>query len=273
MLSRKKIAINSRNRESGNDSHFSYKIKLPQPNRFKYVSCLKVLIPKSYYLVGENQTFTLQEGETNTEITFTQGSYSRKNFQANMQALLNEYGTWDYTVSYPSIQENDPDTGKWTITVANNANVQPSLIFTNYLYEQFGFSKDSTNTFVEDSITSDNVIKLQAEDTLVIHSSLVNNDGDDILETVFATAELSYSNVIWNNPCPLENATLLTTNTNNIYDFSITNEDGINIDINGLNAVIVLLFFEPLDNFYNLLKMAAKIRLGKEKVRLENRNN
>ena len=59
---KKVVYVNSRERLSGDNSDFSYKINFPDENKYTKVSLIDISIPKSYYMVnnGKNQ-FTRNE--------------------------------------------------------------------------------------------------------------------------------------------------------------------------------------------------------------------
>jgi hypothetical protein len=164
--------IDSRQRLSGTDSNFSYNISLPDDHDFTHVCLLNALIPKSYYLIQAGfNTFQLQEGDETVTVTKSPGNYLLNVFKTIIGQLLTAASPsgWVYTLTYPS--GNQPDTGMFTYSVSGNTS-QPSIICGSNLFEPLGFFMNSTNTFINNSLTSTTVIKLVSEDRLNIHSSI-----------------------------------------------------------------------------------------------------
>ncbi len=230
------IIVNSANRNDLTQSHsnFTYVINL---NNKKYdrVVLLGASIPKSYYLIGANyNTFTLIENSIEYTIQLTAGNYSRLTLQTEITTQLNSSGcAGTYSMSF------NVSTGKFSYSVVGQTG-QPSFVFEEGLYEQLGFDRNSTNNFLSDSLISDNVIKLQSENTIFIHSSLVGNDG--ILQEIFCnTPDFSY--IEWTNITPEFTSKKLRYADDNTFRFSLTDENGHILDTNGLNIVLSLCFY------------------------------
>ena len=102
--SKKLFYVDSHNRLSGTHSDFTIQLDLGI-NNFDQAVVLQVNIPKSYYLVqnGRN-TFILQEGIDQVEISLPIGNYSRSSFKAQLQTSLNSESPngWTYTVNIPN---------------------------------------------------------------------------------------------------------------------------------------------------------------------------
>ena len=92
---------------------------------------------------------------------------------------------WVYAVTSPS--STQPATGKFTYTVTGNGGLQPSIVTTTNVFEQLGFAANSTNVFGGGTLVSSNVVKLQSEDALYIHSDIVTEVGDDVLQEVYTS--------------------------------------------------------------------------------------
>ena len=165
--------VNSRDRVSGTDSDFLYQFEMPADVKFDHVCVMQACIPKSYYLIKANETFTLTEDAKSVNISLPVGNYTRKSLASTVQGLLTSLSPngYTYTVTYPT-SSTVPDTGKYTYTVSNNSGVQPVFTFvtTNDLFDHMGFASGSTNNFVANTLTSTQVINLQKENTLYIHS-------------------------------------------------------------------------------------------------------
>lgn len=254
--------INSLNRQSGTNSNFQYKIQLPSDANFTHCSVIQASIPKSYYLVQDGQnTFTLKENTNEFTITIPIGNYSRTSFVSKLATLLNASGAFTYTVTVPNPNNGEPETGKITYSVSGNSGVQPQFIFTTYVYEILGFDINSTNTFVGDTITSTNVINLQKENTIFIHSDMVTNQDDNILQDIFTSNTSDYGNIIYNNHDLNLNSKKIST-LDNTYHFYLTDENGQEINLNGRNFQMTLLLYK-LDDTNELIKRYIKYKVTK----------
>jgi hypothetical protein len=247
-------------RLSGDHNNFSYQIQLPPNNEFTHCCLLSAVIPKSYYLVQNNyNTFILRENSVNTTITVPIGNYSATSFRTVVQSLLNANSSqaWTYTITYPNIS-NSANTGKY---IYNCIGGNPSFIFNdNGLYEQFGFDANTTNTFINGSLTSKDVVKMQVEDTLYLHSDIASNGKDDILNEIFVAGSADYSSIKYQCPDVDSYSKELQTNTSNIYSFAITNEDGVLMDLNGLNIVLTLMVYKK-ENINEMIKNYIKYKV------------
>ena len=96
--------INSRDRISGTDSDFLYQFEMPADVKFDHVCVMQACIPKSYYLIKANETFTLTEDAKSVNISLPVGNYTRKSFASTLQSMLttNSPNGYTYTVTYPT---------------------------------------------------------------------------------------------------------------------------------------------------------------------------
>lgn len=253
VANRMSVLVNSRNRSTGTNSKFTFKLPrslADSEGKYQYVCLLSASIPKSYYLVesGEN-TFTLRENATDYTVTIPPGNYTRKSLQSTLQTQLNAMGAWTYTVTIPTVSVQ-ADTGKYTITVTGNGGLTASLIFTDYLYEPLGFNANSTNTFTS-TLESTNVIKVQKEDVIVVHSDVCkNNDiGDDIMAVIYADTDAPYGSIKYNVTNLEAYSKEIRDSSTNTISVTITNEDNNEMDLQGQNCVLLLLFWNPI-TFY-----------------------
>lgn len=226
---RRLFYLNSADRVSGVDTS-NITIKLPNypiGEAFSHVCLIEANIPKSYYMVQAGfNTFTLVELGQNIVITLVPGNYSATCFRACVGAMMTAASThgWTYTMTWPSPTE--PATGKFTYTVTGNAGSQPSIVCTTNLFEPLGFNANSSNAFVADKLVSTNVVKLQAEDALYIHSDIVTNIGNDVLQEVYTNGIpdfgiINYKCMDWQSM-----AKPMSTSASNAYRFSLTDENG-----------------------------------------------
>lgn len=233
---------------------FQYLMNMPKGNNYDRVVLLQAMIPKSYYLVdAPYNTMILQEKGVNTTITIVPGNYNALSWQTIIGTLLtaNSPNGWTYTITFPN-SLTQVDTGKFTYTVTGSGGFQPSFIFLNKnastVYEPFGFAQASTNIFVGGVLISTNVVKFQQEDILYIHSNISSNNDqsatNDVLQEIYASTTISYSNVVYQLQGTIESySKRLNNNANNIYTFSITNENENIMNLNGLNCAFTLLCY------------------------------
>jgi hypothetical protein len=261
------VYVNSRERIAGTDENFTYNINFPPGLDFTHVVVLNVLIPKSYYLIqagGIENQFQLSENGTTITVFVPIGSYLLNSFRTTIGSLLTASSPngLTYTLTYPA--QTGADTGKWTYT-QNNGAIQSTIICNAHLFEPLGFLSGSTNIFSGTTLVSTCVIKLQSEDRLLIHSNIAANPTvDDVLISINSTTSINYSSIAWDNPCPEFYSHLLSSQNNNTYSFSLTDENNeqkhlfLLIQLNGLNMNITLLLYkkDPIfDQMRNFMKM------------------
>ena len=260
LISSKQIYyVDSHNRSSGTHSDFSYALNLV--GSYDSVVILQASIPKSYYLVqaGRN-TFTLSEGGTDVTVTLPVGTYSRSSFQQQLINSLNAASpnNWDYIITIPNVNVT-ADTAKYTYQVQGNSS-QPSFIIGDYLYEQLGFNDNTTYTFSSNLLESVNAVKFQLEDTLFINSDIVAGEEDNTLQEIFTDGTSDYGKVSWVCPSIEAYSKPLSSTTNGIFHFWISDEDGNPIDLNGQNVVFTLMIYKK-ENVYSLIKNILKMEL------------
>lgn len=265
MESGKLFYINSKNRNTGVCENFTYTIQLYANDNFDRATVMQVEIPKSYYLIQANaNTFTLTQGVTVTTITIPIGNYSRRSFQTTIQTLLNTAATGGrlFTVSWPAVSQ--PNTGKYTFSCTDVSGIEPILTFADSnVAECMGFNRNSTNQFSSFILESTNVINLQLENTLYLHSDLCSNGIDDVLQEIYCTNEPTNSFITWLNPDPDTYSKKLVTNAKNNYRFMLTDEFGKPMQLNGIDMQITLLLYKR-SNADEAIKNYIKYRITKE---------
>lgn len=242
-LNSQQIFIDSHNRESGTHADFTITVNLT--NKEVDSVCLqRCTIKKTYYLIPEGRnTFTLKEGLQTAIISCPIGNYSATSFRTILQTLLNTNSPngWIYTITLPN-PAIQPSTGKYQYNVTGNGGIQPSFIFTTYLYEQFGFEENTTNTFENDTMTSVNVINFQNKDLLRIHSNIVTDLPNNVLQEVSGSSTPDFSSIKY-ECLDIEANTKPFNIKTNIFRFSILDEDNLAIDIS-LNVLYTLFFYK-----------------------------
>ena len=246
------IYVSSKDRTSGNSSSFLYDLQINPNNQFDKVVVLSASIPKSYYLISDdNNEFTLTELNISITLYIPNGNYTLTSLKAILIETLNSGSPngWIYNVAYPNI--NDINDGKLTFTVINNNNNQPSFQFTEYIYEQMGFNPNTTYTFNNNILKSVNVINLQLLDAVFINSDICNNKTNSILQEIFSNTD-DYSNMIYKCYSP-EAYSKDIANKNGAYKFYLTTKYGNQINLNGLNWNFTLLLYKQ-NNLHSMIK-------------------
>ena len=239
IFTRKYIAIiDSALRLNGTSSSFQYKIDLPNNNTYDRVLLLTAVIPKSYYLVSNgNNTFQIQEATQLRLVTIPIGNYTLSTFlTAIALAMSSGISAYTYTVVNSSL------TNKLTFTVTGYGGFIPLLIFTTNLFECFGFSKNSTNTFIQSAsctLTSTAMINLNPYEVLYIRSDMTANSFGTILDIVPMCLSPNYAFVSYQNTSE-HTMRELVGNRNTIFTFSITDNLNRVVDLNGKDITLTL---------------------------------
>ena len=241
--------INSDNRTNINDisSAFSMKIEMPVNHNYDHMCLLNASIPKSYYMIEKGyNTFYIQELGISYLVSLNIGNYSKNIWLTEIARALNaatsHNALWVYTVGFNNI------IGKIIYSVSGNTG-QPAIITNSNVYEQLGLSKNATTPFIANTLISTNVMKLQLEDCLKIvcggvSSSIANNSG--ILQDVLVNTQ-DYSAITFQQYSIDLNSRRLQPTKNNVFRFSICNENLRVIDLNGLNVNYTVLFYKKDD--------------------------
>lgn len=238
--------INSRNRDNGTDSNFNFTLTdLKDEYEYDKVAVLDCSIPKSYYVIQNGyNTFILSENGTEVTITIDEGNYNRNSLRLKIQSKLNLLSPNNYIYSVTNENINlTQDNGKFTFSVSNNGGIQPILIFSDYLYEQFGFNKNSNNQFVSNSLVSTNVVNLNKESTLFIRSDICS-ENNNILQNINTVQDPNYSYIVFENKNIIEYSKNYKKNNKKSYNFMLTDEDNNIINLNGLNIVMTIMVYK-----------------------------
>lgn len=248
------IYVNSRNRKTGTDNDFEITVNLPSFQKFDRICILSAIIPKSYFNVQNGyNTFILKEDVQQVVITIPPANYNRRSLSGALIDLLNLHSpnNWTYNITYPNALIKGDD-GRYTFEVSGNT-AQPELIFDdNGVYELLGFNINSTNIFNNDVLTSSNVCKIQSEDVIRLHSSISDNNGDDVLLEIYSSSIQTFSNIVWNCPDIIAYSRNITSKSTNNYRFFLTNEDNQPLDLNGINICFTIIVYEAQQNLLRL---------------------
>lgn len=240
----KHIHISSADRISGTISHFSANVEIP--SGFDSVVLNWASIYKSYNLVEDGyNTFVLDEGGSQAEITIPFGDYNSLSFPVVLKSLLDAGSPngWTYTISYPD-SGIEADTGLYTYSVSGNSGVQPKFIMdTDQIHMLMGFHPNSTNLFVSDSLTSTHKINFQLEDVLMLRSDICDDEGGDILETIISNDTSFMGSVVYQCSNVETHFRKLRNNRSTGFTFNLTDKYGSDINLHGLNWDFELVVF------------------------------
>jgi hypothetical protein len=199
-------------------------------------------------------------------ITVPIGNYNVNSFKSTVSSLLTNASPnhWIYTLSFPN-SYSDAQTGKLTYTVSGPAvGDLASFTFTQDMSEQFGFDEFSTVAFVNNSLTSHNAVSFVPETSILIHSDIVSNENTDILEVVFANNSVPLSNAVYSCPDVHGYSKRFRTNQSNVYNFSLTDEHGKQLDLNGVSCLFTIALYKSDDLTEYVKKYTKMIELEKQ---------
>ena len=270
------FTVNSKDRLDGDDSNFTIKLNIDQPEKITHVCLLKASFPRSFYNVQSSfSTFILYSldlpGPTNqVEISIIPANYSRTTLKNVIKTALNNAASTyslGYTFEITTPSRVIGETGKYTFSTSINPANQPAFIFLGRfnLYELLGFDSDSVNTFVSGTLVSQNVSTLQAESTININSNIVQSPLNNILESVFTTNTPTFGVVEYLCPNPTEYARPFSGANANSYYFSLSDEDFNQIDLNGNNSVFLIKVF-TMRSIYSLLRNFIKMNISESEL-------
>ena len=248
MKDRVSFIVNSANRLSGTPYNFQVKLNIDNNQKYDRVSLLSAVVAKTYYQVqaGSN-TFQLSENETATLIVIPVGTYSRDSFANVLAGLLtaNSANEWIYTITYPNLR-TAAETGLFTYSVTGNNGSQPQFIMgSDNIHNQLGFQPNTTYSFVGNSLKSNHVCNFSSEPCIYIKSNICYNavSSDNILQEIY-TAGFPYNSFIsYTNFNPEFNYKTLV-NHNGLYNFYITDSNGVFLDTNGIDSTFTIMIWK-----------------------------
>lgn len=254
--------IDSNKRISGSTSQFTYELQI----NTDYDRCvvLQANIPMSYYLVRDGlNKFTVNENGVSSIITVPKGNYSALSFKNVLAELLNNACDWVYSIELPN-SLTESNTAKFRYNVSGNTH-QPIFIFdtVTLLHEQMGFNSGTSYEFSGDTLQSVNVVKFVPEDTLFIHSSLVMDNNNDVLQEIYNNNSVQFSNIAYHCNSPDFYSKPIRDNKSKVYTFSLCDETGNVINLNGLNMMITLLLYKR-DNINDMIKNYIMYKIQKK---------
>lgn len=261
------VYLDSKNRLRGDPSNFDYSIDLPKHNNYDSVALLGASIPKSWYAVqaGYNQFTFLEDTVTpQVRLVVPVGWYSRTSFANTIMGLLNAQAILNSVIRNDGLRPNNYTVATPTALVGVDNNLmnfivakdvgalpdQPRFIFelTDFTAIQFGFSLGSTNVFANNTLRSTNVSNMQSYNCLLIQSDLVRYG---TLEYIPCSAEANWSIIQYACEQVEYRGRELVANISNTskFNFQIIGNTGTEVNFNGLDVQLRLIFFKREDYF------------------------
>jgi len=250
--------VNSEFRESGTSSNFTYKLDINAGSRFDRCAVMSLSIPFSFYLIRKPyHSFQLQEGIDIIEILIPEGNYNALSFLKVLTDLLNLNSPNGFIYSMTL----DTTIAKYTYSVTNNGLVQPIINVEEHLADQLGLYLHSTNEFVDNTLISTRCLNFQSTNCLYLHSDMVR-DRTSILQECYANNTIPFSFLVFENSDIYVHSKDLQTSESSLYNFSLTDADNVEIDLNGQEMQFVLILFKK-DNLTEMFSKFLKIQLLK----------
>lgn len=254
------IYINSNNRIDGTHTNFSAFLDVDPNKKFNRVSLIDLVVPKSMYLINSNNnTMTVEENSIQRTITIPVGNYSRKSFRSVLQTQLNtsaESG-YVYTITYDQ-SSSVGDTGLYTFG-CDTVSPQPKFIIGTGLYTQLGLEKNTTYTFVADSLVSVNVMNFRSQTRLILKSNISQNYNNNILHYI-TSIDGDWQYVNFQNNSIVETYKDFILSNSNVYKFQLLDENLVEIDLNGLPISFSILLWKE-NKISNLIENYIKLKI------------
>lgn len=244
------VTFDSRLRTSGTNSSFASQPIDLGINNYNSVCLLQASIPKSFYnMPAPFNSFVLRENGIDTTITIPEGNYTKLNLSTTLSSLLttNSSQGWTYVVSYPNYTL--VDNFKYTFTVSGNGGNQPSLIFSEGTpNRQLGFDENTTNTFTGDVLTSTNAVNLAYILRMYIATDLVENADNSYLQEILNVGGTAPQGIInYTNYDIQFNSKDYNRSGATSWRFTLLDDYGQIIDLNGVNWVFTVVFYQRND--------------------------
>lgn len=238
------INIKSSERISGTISNFLSKPIVLPDNNYDTVCMISSNIPRTFYNVPTNSSFTLKEDTNEYTITLEAGNYTITNLKVIIKTKLNEAGTNTYDVLYK--QSTEVQDFKFTFTISNTPASQPEFIFNSSLYKVLGFNINSTNPFINNQLVSTNCVNLSRINTAYIKSNIVSNSQNSILAEILSYGSFSMLSLAYQTTENIElNSRILSEKSggSRSYNFILVDDEDQEIDLNGIDYAFSLIIY------------------------------
>lgn len=242
------IYMNTANRPNGVGSSSACTVDLRLPyNTWDRVCLMQASIPKSWYLISAargNNSFVYQEaGQPARAITLPDGGYNKVSMCIILTGLLQAattFGPAAFTVSYPNNQ-SQADTFK--LSFRSTSTVVATLTFQNSLATILGFVQGVAYTFTSLApLTAPNAYNFSNTTRIFLKSNLAPDADGSILQEIFQSCP--DQSVVSYNQLEVEyNSKTFLDNASDSFSFSLQDQNGLTIQMNGIDWVCSLLFY------------------------------
>ena len=282
-LKKKNLFIDSKNALTANNNIWVAPLDIDfDTDPYDRITLVQAQIPVSFFTVSsDSNKFILTEGKTSVTISVEVGNYNIISWQKVIPILLssNSPNGLNYSCTYVN-QYTTPDLGLFTYTV-NSLVIPVSFTFlqNNYVYSQFGFYPNTTNSFSGGILKSACAVNFQPETSLFIHCSVCDSEStaeySDVLHTIYSADIQPLSNIVFVNPDPIATSKKLKSRDKNIV-FSLTDENNLPLFLSGGNLLIQVMIFKE-DNTNQLIKnyidMRYKLFIEEDRRLIEDDNS
>ncbi len=197
-------------------------IPIPREKNYTHICVTQATIPKSFYLLQEDATLTIQEPLGATfNMTFPKGNYSSLDTKDELNTQLNANLNYTYTITGPFEKSFGSD-GKFTIIVTNNNGDQP-LIKSSHadLTRIMGFADTGVyESFVNDQWRSTYQVNFQKYSSVAIISNIVERN---LLQIINTENSPYNSAMVYQSQDLFLNSKKLITHESNVYSFQLVN--------------------------------------------------
>ena len=141
---------------------------------YTHVVVTSACIPKTYYVLPNDATVTVNQNGQYSFVTMPAGNYNVLSFPGLFATVINNtlgISPFVYSVSFAN-DLTKLQTSKFTYSVTGNNGVQPVFTVNDpYLARVMGFNQGEAYVFAGNSLVSANVINFQSYDELLIKSN------------------------------------------------------------------------------------------------------
>jgi hypothetical protein len=245
------LFVSSADRVSGTSADFVIEIPQLLGATFDSVVVRQVSIPKSFYLISPDSSFTVSQGLNSYQLGLDPGNYSLMCLLHCLRTKLATIGAYDgqvYTVGWPT--STQPQTGILTFSVTPTGTnpvlpVRFRFDTDGGIPAAMGFEVGDVCEFVGGVLCSTNCICLTSNPCLLLKSTLVSSEQQgQVLETVLCSdvPDFGFLQYLWAGDVLLAAKQVVVSNSNQ-HRFWVTTSTGGALDLHGLPVSFTLCFF------------------------------
>jgi len=233
-LVQKVITLDSAERTSGTGSSFNVGVDIPRFNAFNKVSVIMLEVPKGYYAQDADAPLTgfVDDTDAFTMLPFAGKFWDADTFAVDLKTALETASAKTFTVTYSAI------TGKLTITGSADFTFKTS---NETLGKYMGIPYDNVEIASAASVlTSTNIVNMQRYDSLYVNCSIIANNGNPRLLTLFPSQTPDLAYIGYTAPDMDLGAVILSNNGTDNAHVTLVDKNNKAVNLNGLNMRLVL---------------------------------